>query len=40
MSENIFLYISVELESKIISSTGCNIILSGDHEFPARAKCS
>ena len=35
----IFLYLSVELESKIISSTGCNIILSGDHEFPARAKC-
>ena len=35
----IFLYLSVELELKIISSTGCNIILSGDHEFPARAKC-
>ena len=34
----IFLYLSVELDSKIISSTGCNIILSGDHEFPARAK--
>ena len=38
MSGNI-LYLSVELELKIISSTGCNIILSGDHEFPARAKC-
>ena len=35
----IFLNLSVALESKIISSTGCNIILSGDHEFPARAKC-
>ena len=35
----IFLYLSVELELKIITSTGCNIILSGDHEFPARAKC-
>ena len=34
-----FLYLSVELELKIISSTGCTIILSGDHEFPARAKC-
>ena len=38
MSENV-LYLSVELELKIISSTGCTIILSGDHEFPARAKC-
>ena len=38
MSENI-LYLTVELELKIISSTGCNIILSGDQEFQARAKC-
>ena len=37
MSENV-LYLSVELELKIISSTGCTILLSGDHEFPARAK--
>ena len=35
----IFLYLSVELEVKIISSTGCTIILSGDHEFPVPAKC-
>ena len=35
----IFLYLSVEKESKIVSSTGCNIILSGDHELPALAKC-
>ena len=36
----IFLYRSVELELKIIFfSTGCNIVLSRDHELQARAKC-
>ena len=33
-----YLYFSVELELKIISSTNCTKILSGDHEFPARVK--
>ena len=34
-----FLYLSIDLKLKIISSTGCTIILSGDHEFPTLAKC-
>ena len=35
----IVFYLSVELELILISSTGCNIILPGDHEFLSRAKC-